>query len=210
MKKIVQHRINVIATLLEIVFSVICIIILIILSFLMLKNMMTIEFLTQEGALNIFLNTTLFILIGFEFLRMLMHPTAATIVDVILFSTARQIIISHNSIYETLVGIACIFALFSVRKYLLCRTDTPEPVVFKGIRNTSLINRLLRTNIPGSNGEDLAAVMTNNLDQRNQKIVTGAIVVFESVILRVKKMRDNQIDLVEIIKLPKQHDFSRH
>ena len=44
--------------------------------------------------------------IGVEFVKMLCTHKPGTIIEVLLFATARQMIVEHLNVYETLVGIA--------------------------------------------------------------------------------------------------------
>ena len=58
--------------------------------------------------------------IGVEFVKMLCTHQPGTIIEVLLFATARQMIVEHLNVYETLVGIGAIAALFAIRKFLFC------------------------------------------------------------------------------------------
>lgn len=59
------------------------------------------------------------LVIGVEFTRMLCKHTPETVVEVMLFAIARQIIVSHPSIVENILGVIAIAALFAIRKFLL-------------------------------------------------------------------------------------------
>lgn len=65
-----------------------------------------------------FLSNILNLIIGIEFTRMLCRHTADTIIDVLLFATARQMIIAHDSM-GSLIGVLSVAILFGVRKHLL-------------------------------------------------------------------------------------------
>lgn len=58
------------------------------------------------------------LIIGIELLKMLCRHDLDSIVEVLLFSVAREMIIEHMPIYLELVGIMAIAILFLVRKYL--------------------------------------------------------------------------------------------
>ena len=49
--------------------------------------------------------------IGVEFVKCSVHTSLALIIEVLLFATARQMIVEHLNVYETLVGIGAIAAL---------------------------------------------------------------------------------------------------
>ncbi len=79
------------------------------------------------GAFNDFLAESLSLIVGLEFVRMLSRHTAETLVEVLLVSSARQMVVEHLSTGQTLIGVVAIGLLFAIRKYLLIRTDEKTP-----------------------------------------------------------------------------------
>jgi hypothetical protein len=73
---------------------------------------MTSEYFTQ------FLARALSLVVGVEFVKMLCKHTPETLVEVLMFATARQMVVEHLATWETLIGILAIAILFAVRKYL--------------------------------------------------------------------------------------------
>lgn len=84
----------------------------------------------MEGTFDFsdFLSQALNLIIGIEFTRMLYKHTTDTIIDVLLFATARYLIIDHSNPTGTLIGVISIGILFLIRKYLM-----PEDVVIEKI-----------------------------------------------------------------------------
>ncbi len=74
--------------------------------------------LVESGEFNQFLKKMFDLIIGIELLKMLCRHDLDSIVEVLLFSVAREMIIEHMPIYFELVGIIAIAILFLVRKYL--------------------------------------------------------------------------------------------
>ena len=70
-----------------------------------------------------FLHAVLNIVVGLEFVRMLIDMTPANTLEVLIMATARQIIMNHNSNTALLIGIVCIAILFAVRRFLIPRSD---------------------------------------------------------------------------------------
>lgn len=68
-----------------------------------------------------FLSEALSLVVGVEFVKMLCKHTAETVVEVLVFAIARQMVVEHLRTWETLVGVLAIAILFAVRKYLLLR-----------------------------------------------------------------------------------------
>ena len=69
---------------------------------------------------NEFLAMELNLVVGVEFIKMLCRHTPETVIEVLLFAIARQLIVSHGSTFENLIGILSIAILFAIRKYLFC------------------------------------------------------------------------------------------
>lgn len=70
-----------------------------------------------------FLSNALALVVGVEFVKMLCRHTAETVVEVLLFATARQMVVEHLGPVETLVGVLAIGILFAIRKYLLGKDE---------------------------------------------------------------------------------------
>ena len=86
--------------------------------------------------------------IGVEFVKMLCTHQPGTIIEVLLFATARQMIVEHLNVYETLVGIGAIAALFTIRKFLFCSFDEADHMICRGsqtVAHANLITALYTT-----------------------------------------------------------------
>ena len=65
----------------------------------------------------------LLLVMGIEFVKMLALHTADAVVDVLLFTIVRQMIVSHTDAAETLLGVAAVAGIFAVKKYLQAREN---------------------------------------------------------------------------------------
>ena len=65
------------------------------------------------------LSTTLTLIIGVEFIKMLCKHTSETVIDVLLFAIARQIVIYHENTLDLLVGMVAIAGLFAAKRFLI-------------------------------------------------------------------------------------------
>lgn len=72
----------------------------------------------QNGGFNQFLQALFDVIIGIELLKMLCRHDLDSVVEVLMFAVAREMIINHMPIIETLIGIVAIAVLFSIRKFL--------------------------------------------------------------------------------------------
>ena len=64
------------------------------------------------------LSVTLNLVIGVEFTRMLIKHTPESVLDVLLFATARQMVVYHERTLDLLIGVIAIVGLFATKKYL--------------------------------------------------------------------------------------------
>lgn len=80
-----------------------------------------------EFSLNEFFANTMNIVIGLEFIKMLVLHTPKAVIDVLLFAIARQLVVSHSSSMDTLLGVAAVALIFLIKKFLLTREDSVPP-----------------------------------------------------------------------------------
>ncbi len=70
-----------------------------------------------------YLQNVLTIIIGLEFVRMLINLTPANVLEVLIVAIARQIIISHDDPLVNISCVLCIAGLFAIRKFLISEKD---------------------------------------------------------------------------------------
>lgn len=80
-----------------------------------------------QFSLDEFLANTMNIVVGLEFVKMLILHTPRAVTDVLLFAIARQLVVSHSSSMDTLLGVAAVVLIFVIKKYLLSKEDSVPP-----------------------------------------------------------------------------------
>ena len=78
---------------------------------------------------NHLLHNLLTIVVGLEFVRMLIDTTPNNILEVLTVAITRHVILSHESPWANVASIACIAALFAIRRYLIRRSELKEELV---------------------------------------------------------------------------------
>ena len=73
-----------------------------------------------------FMRLSLSMIVGIEFVKMLLLHTPESILEVLLYTVARQIILSHESALENLIGVLAVAVIFMLRSRMI-------PEVFEGI-----------------------------------------------------------------------------
>ena len=78
------------------------------------------------------LDDAIILAIGAELIKMLCKHTPETIIEVLAFALARQLIVGHAAPWENLITVIAIAVLFGIRRFLLKRHDmveTPDGLV---------------------------------------------------------------------------------
>ena len=70
-----------------------------------------------------YLHNMLTIVVGLEFVRMLINLTPANTLEVLIVAIARQVIVNHDSALNNIACVLCIGGLFAIRKFLIARND---------------------------------------------------------------------------------------
>ena len=71
------------------------------------------------------------IVVGLEFVRMLIDTTPASILEVLTVAITRHVILSHDDPVSNLLSVACIAGLFAIRRFLFRRGELKEEMVEK-------------------------------------------------------------------------------
>lgn len=76
-----------------------------------------------------YLHHILTIVVGLEFVRMLVDTTPANVLEVLTLAITRHIILSHDDPLSNMACIACIAGLFAIRRFLIPRSELKEELV---------------------------------------------------------------------------------
>ena len=78
---------------------------------------------------NHMLHNLLTIVVGMEFVRMLIDTTPANILEVLTVAITRHVVLSHDDYWSNVACIACIAGLFAIRRFLIRRSELKEELV---------------------------------------------------------------------------------
>ena len=76
-----------------------------------------------------YLHHVLTIVVGLEFVRMLIDTTPASILEVLTVAITRHVILTHDDPWSNLACVACIAGLFAIRRFLIRRSELTEEMV---------------------------------------------------------------------------------
>ena len=133
MRKKLQDKMFEITYLFELFISVIVGIAIVVLSIRLIVGMFDKNiYLDGVSALVKILDDAIILAIGAELIKMLCKHTPETVIEVIAFALARQLIVGHAMPWENFITVISIAVLFGIRRFLLNRYDmveTPEGLV---------------------------------------------------------------------------------
>ena len=75
------------------------------------------------------LHHLLTLVVGVEFVRMLIDTTPSNILEVLTVAITRHVILSHDNPWANVASILCIAALFATRRFLIRRSELKEELV---------------------------------------------------------------------------------
>lgn len=81
---------------------------------------------TDGSVLVDILDKAMTLAIGVEFIKMLCKHTPQTVVEVLVFAIAKQLVVFHTTPLENLLNVVAIAGLFAVRKFLIRSSDVSE------------------------------------------------------------------------------------
>ncbi len=76
-----------------------------------------------------YLHNILTIVVGLEVVRLLIDTSPAIILEVLTVAITRHVILSHEDPWSYIASVACIAALFAIRRFLIRRSELKEEMV---------------------------------------------------------------------------------
>lgn len=70
---------------------------------------------------SLFLGSALNLVIGLEFVKMLIHHSPDLVIEILIYAISRGLVVSHPDNFNILLGVLSIAILFGIRRYLLLR-----------------------------------------------------------------------------------------
>ncbi|MDU5721872.1 phosphate-starvation-inducible PsiE family protein [Clostridium butyricum] len=202
MKRFLREQVMKVADMLETVIGILLAVSIGILVVYLIGNIKSI--ITNHSDLEVFNNylaAAFNLVIGIEFIKMLCKHTPETVIEVLLFAIARQLIVEHTTTMENLVGIISIGILFATRKYLFYNFDEVDKTIYRGNERVKRINLLEHLDIPfDDKDETLEDIVLREIEARNLEIGTGVCIYYPGFALRIAKIKNNVITRIEVIR----------
>ena len=126
MFKLIEKFLHSLVEVLEIVIAVVTMCVMVYMLGVEVFNMFTVEGYLSDPSH--FLHNMLTIVIGLEFVSMLIDLTPANTLEVLILAIARYVIIDHTSAVSNIVCVVCIAGLFAIKRFLIPKEDLKKAI----------------------------------------------------------------------------------
>ena len=134
------------------------------------------------------------LVICIEFVKMLCKHTPDTLVEVMMFAIARQMIVE-------LIVVLAIAILFAIKKFFFGKFDDIDKTVFLPTQRISSINELVHVEIPKeTQHQTLGELLEKQIGTESGNFQVGQCYFFEGGALRVAKVKNGKITQIEVIR----------
>lgn len=130
-------------------------------------------FLDNGFDLDDFIKKSFELVIGVELLKMFCRHDIDSVVEVLLFAVARQIVIEHMPIQEALIGIVSVAILFAIRRFLFVSALDDPDKASQELEKDSYIHQRVAEAIAQYKKE--AAAATSLQEKASQMVHTAEI-----------------------------------
>ena len=156
---------------------------------------------------NTFLARALELVIGAEFIKMLIKHTPGAAIEVLLYAIARQLIVEHTSTLENLIGVLAIAGVFAIRKFLYINSfDEKRRHTLPATRTVKHVNARYMLHLPGEPEATLGDLVYKTLEAQGEKVQEDSMVFFPDAILHVSAMQDGNIREIDVVPLGKKKE----
>ena len=132
---------------------------------------------------------------------MLCKHTPDTLVEVMMFAIARQMIVEHTSPQQNLIVVLAIAILFTIKKFFFGKFDDIDKTVFLPTQRISSINELVHVEIPKeTQHQTLGELLEKQIGTESGNFQVGQCYFFEGGALRVAKVKNGKITQIEVIR----------
>ena len=106
---------------LEVIIALITLVVLVGMMGLEIYRMFTVD--GYFSSIHTYLHNILTLVVGLEFVRMLLDMTPANTLEVLIVAIARQVIIAHDNPWSNVASVLCIAGLFAIRRFLIPKSE---------------------------------------------------------------------------------------
>lgn len=146
-----------------------------------------------------FLSMSLLLIIGVELVLMLLSHSSVAVLDLILFATARKMLVYSDTMIDILLATAAIAIVFAIKKYLVTsKYMLREGKILSAAAPIKSINFDIDTNIPENKATTIGGLLCRLSEDECKPIEPGAEFTIGDIKLKIMTMKDGLIEDVQI------------
>ncbi|NBG87661.1 transporter associated domain-containing protein [Isachenkonia alkalipeptolytica] len=152
-----------------------------------------------------FLSMALLLVIGIELVLMLLSHSSVAVLDLILFATARKMLVYSDTMIDILLATAAIAIVFAIKKYLVSsKYMLRDGKILSAASPIKNINFDIDTNIPENKANTIGGLLCRLSEDECKPIEPGAEFTIGDIKLKIVTMKDGLIEDVEIQEISNQ------
>ncbi len=157
-----------------------------------------------------FLSMALLLIIGIELVLMLLSHSSVAVLDLILFATARKMLVYSDTMIDILLATAAIAIVFAIKKYLVTsKYMLREGKILSAASPIKNINFDIDTNIPENKATTIGGLLCRLSEDEGKPIEPGAEFTIGDIKLKIVTMKDGLIEDVQIQEVGEQKKKNR-
>lgn len=205
-KQLLRKRISTVASFIEIMLSVLLLGGILIHISPIILDLRSLIFDMSDGIMehtaSEFLSNILQLIIGIEFVKMLVKHSIGSAVEVLLFAIARKIITDHGGMYDLLLGVVAFALLLVAKKFLTMnyQATTYDGFLVNAGMEIEKINKKFNFSIPITFANTLAGLIYKDAKEKNKKVDVGYEIELDKEKLEIYSMDGEIIKQVKIEK----------
>jgi uncharacterized membrane protein (DUF373 family) len=148
---------------------------------------------------NHFLESALNIVLGVEFIRMVIKHNSGATIEVLMIAVARHLLLDHTDSMQVVLGVAAIAGIFAIRKFLFVESFSGTNIYhIPADKKVRAINQMFDVKIPCDPNLTIGEVMGTFLDMKGEDICEGASIVFPGIKFTIISLALENVGIIEI------------
>jgi hypothetical protein len=149
-----------------------------------------------------FLGHVLMMVVGVELIAMLVMHTPGSVIEVLLYAVARNMLIGSKETFDFILGVAAIAGIFAIRKYLFTGSIAEDAgsSVFTAAASIEEVNNIAEVHIPESIASTIGGVVSHIATQACRQIYDGAVFNVADAEIKVLKVKEGVIERVSVME----------
>ena len=149
-----------------------------------------------------FLDHLLLLIIGLELIIMLVKHNASSVVEVLIFAIAREILVRSPSMVEITIGILALAGVLAIKKYLL--SEEYDDDYFGFILGAAVkiedVNNLMHISLPKSKAKTLGGFVATLAKERKTPLNPGVVLRYKNIDFEILEIREGIIEKIRVVK----------